>query len=400
MLNQIRRTLGKAIAAIPQQRSRKADRVILVTVVFLCVFGIFMIWSASMYNAKTDSSLRYDEFYYVKKQIMFFLVGFALMMTLSVLNIEILKSLSPWLMILMLGLLLLTAAGSSGEVNGAVRAIRIGGLVIMPAEFTKIAVLCFTAYFCELTASHIKKLDMFAIILLLTAVTFFVIYRQPALTTAAIIAIVIMGMYFVAGGNLLYIFLTGAGAVFLVYKKFIGGSAWRMDRIDAWSDPFSNILEEGWQPANSIMALGSGGLTGRGIGKSIAKLSFLPEPQNDYIFSIIGEEMGFLGCVALILVYLLLIGRLFYLAFNAKTTFSRLFCAGSAILIALQVFLNIGVCTNLLPSTGVSLPFISSGGSSIISFMAVIGIVLNISRNNPLPRFSLILQQLGKLFGT
>ncbi|MBO4359684.1 MAG: FtsW/RodA/SpoVE family cell cycle protein [Eubacteriaceae bacterium] len=383
----IRQTIRKAIIAIPSQRSRRADRGILITVVVLCVFGLFMIWSASMYNAKTDPSLHYDEFYYVKKQLLFFLAGGAVMMFLSVMNIEILKSLSPWLMGLMLVLLLLTASGSSGEVNGAVRAIKIGSLVIMPAEFTKIAVLCFTAYFCELTLSHIKKLDMFAIILALTAVTFYVIYRQPALTTAAIIAIVIMGMYFVAGGNLVYLFLSAAGAAALVYKKFIGGSDWRMDRINAWSDPFTNILDEGWQPANSIMALGSGGLTGRGVAKSIAKLSFLPEPQNDYIFSIIGEEFGFLGCILLMAVYLFLIARLFILAFNSKSTFAKLFCAGSGILFALQVFLNIGVCTNLLPSTGVSLPFISSGGSSLISFMAVIGIVLNISRNNPIPRF-------------
>ncbi|MCR4893183.1 MAG: putative lipid II flippase FtsW [Eubacteriales bacterium] len=395
-MNQIRQTVKKAIVAIPQQRSRKPDRVILYTVILLCVFGIFMIWSSSMYVARMDKATHYDEFYYAEKQLMFFLAGYAVMMVLSVMNIEILKSLSPWLMALMLGILLLTSAGSSQEVNGAVRAFRIGSIVIMPAEFTKIAVLCFTAYFCELTMAHIKKLDMFSMILALTAMTFYIIYRQPALTTAAIIAIVIMGIYFVAGGNLLYIAVSGMGAVALLYYKFIGSNQWRMDRISAWNDPFTDVLNEGWQPANSIMALGSGGLTGRGIGKSIAKLSFLPEPQNDYIFSIIGEEMGFLGCMALIFVYLILISRLFILALNSKTTFSRLFCAGSAILFALQVFLNVGVCTNLLPSTGVSLPFVSYGGSSLLSFMAVIGIVLNISRNNPIPRLNLFRQEAGE----
>ena len=146
-------------------------------------------------------------------------------------------------------------------------------------------------------------------------------------------------------------------------------------------DPWEHLLQTGWQPAQSLMALGSGGIFGVGVGNGRAKLMFLPEPQNDYIFAIIGEELGLIGCTILIIAYGVLIYKLVKLSFAAPDVFSRMLVAGMAVLLSMQVFINVAVVTNMIPSTGITLPFISSGGSSLISMLLCMGVVLNISRN-------------------
>lgn len=373
-------TIGGLFKDMQTPSSRKADGVILLIVVSLCVFGIVMIWSASMYNAKLNDELNYDEFYYAKRQTAFFLAGFAGMWFISLLDADKLKAYSFYFMLAILFMLLITAWGVGMEdVNGAIRSIRIGPIEIMPAEFAKIAVLFFMSYFMELVYRDRRSLRVFIIVMILCAVTFAVIYRQPALTTAAIITALMISIYFLGGGNVVLMVTAIVLAAPVAYFRLLKGS-WRLERLDALADPFSDVLDSGWQPANSIMALGSGGLMGRGPGNSIAKLSFLPEPQNDYIFSIIGEELGFVGCIILTVVYLLLIIRLLQLSIRASSRFGALFTAGTAVLFSMQVALNIAVCTNLIPSTGVSLPFVSYGGSSLLSNMAIVGVVLNISR--------------------
>ncbi len=369
--------LKKAIADIPNQKKKPLDSGILIIVCCLCIFGIIMIWSASMYNAKLSG----DEFAYVKKQAIYFIVGLILMMTFSLLNVNYIKKYSNLFMGFAIALLVVVMLKPDNEsVKGAVRSIQIAGVVIQPAEFTKISVLFFVSYQIERNLGGIRTLKFFVLLCCYAIITGYIIYQQPALSTAFIIVAVIFGMYFIAGGKLLHIILSclsGAGILYI----FISQSSWRQDRVNAFSDPFADLLGSGWQPAQSLMALGSGGIFGQGIGNGRAKLSFLPEPQNDYIFAIIGEELGLVGCVLLIFVYFVLIVRIFKVSLNSSTIFEKMFCGGAAILIAIQVFLNVGVVTNLLPATGIILPFISSGGSSLFTFMIIIGVVLNISRN-------------------
>ena len=374
--------LRKTIADIPNQRKKTFDVGIFIIVCCLCIFGIIMIWSSSMYNAKLSG----DEFAYVKKQLLYFAVGLMLMLFFSVLNTSYLKAYSNFFMAFALLLLFIVMLKPADEsVKGAVRSIELAGIVIQPAEFTKISVLFFMAYQIERRTKEINSFKIFCLTCLYIAVTAYIIYQQPALSTAIIIAVTIIGMYFIAGGNFLYICIVGGMAIAAVYV-FITQNPWRMERIMAFKDPFADLQDSGWQPAQSLMALGSGGIFGQGIGNGRAKLGFLPELQNDYIFSVIGEELGLVGCVALIIVYFILISKILKLAFKAPGVFEKMFCGGAAILLAVQVFLNIGVVTNLLPSTGIILPFISSGGSSLFTFMIIIGVVLNISRNIKTPR--------------
>ncbi|MBR4395571.1 MAG: putative lipid II flippase FtsW [Eubacteriaceae bacterium] len=371
--------LTSLLADIPRQSRKKLDRGILLLVCALCAFGTIMIWSASMYNA--GQSQIGDSLYYVRKQAVFFAAGLILMLTVSVFNYRYLKVFSNLIMVISAVLLVaLMLLPKSEGANGAVRWLRIAGITVQPAELAKIAVMMFMSYHLEKLSYNVSGIQVFGLVLLYCAAVCLLIYAQPALSTAIIVAVIIIGMYFIAGGNILYILsLAGLGgaAVYL----FIRSNEWRMNRFFAFLDPFSDILGEGWQPAQSLMALGSGGLLGKGLGAGSAKFGFLPFSENDYIFAVIGEELGLVGCLALLFTYFLLILRIARIAISAQDAFSRLFCSGMAILFGIQVFLNVAVVTNIMPSTGIILPLVSSGGSSLLTLMIGMGIVLNISRN-------------------
>ncbi len=371
------RNIPDILGDIPKQRKMPMDKGIITMLVFICAFGLIMIWSASMYNAKLEG----NEFYYVGKQLIYLLVGFVLMYIVSLVNFRYIKVYSNLIMGISVALLFIVMLLPESEgVGGAVRWIRIGNLVMQPSELSKLGVLMFMSNQTELRADSIRTLKTFLMLTAFCGILCVLIYSQPALSTAIIVAGLIIGMYFAAGGNLGYMFSL-IGVCGVAVFVMISQNQWRMDRLLAYLDPFSDLLGDGWQPAQSLMALGSGGIFGVGIGNGRAKLNFLPEPQNDYIFAIIGEELGLLGCIALIGAYFVLIFMIIKVAIGAPDTYSRMFCIGMAILLFIQVFLNIAVVTNLIPSTGVVLPFVSSGGSSLITLLFAMGIVLNISRN-------------------
>ncbi len=365
------------ISDIPNQAKKRMDKGVVVLILFLICFGLIMIWSASMYNAKLEG----DEFYYVRKQLIYAVFGFGAMYFVSLIDYKFIRKYANVIMgFTILLLIIVMFLPETQGVNGAVRWINIGGIVIQPSEIAKIAVLLFLAKEIEKRTHQIRNFKGFILLLMFCGFICALIYIQPALSTSVVVAGLIIGMYFIAGGNLLYIFSMAGTAIVAVYL-FITSTEWRMERVLAYLDPWSDLLGSGWQPAQSLMALGSGGIFGVGIGNGRAKLMFLPEPQNDYIFAVIGEELGLLGCIALILIYFLLIFRLIKISMAATDVFSRMVTAGMALLLAIQVFINIAVVTNLIPSTGITLPFISAGGSSLVSLMVSMGIVLNISRN-------------------
>ncbi|MCL1913928.1 MAG: putative lipid II flippase FtsW [Eubacteriaceae bacterium] len=371
-------SIKNIVLEMPNQLKKPMDKGIVVLVLLLSCFGLLMIWSASMYNAKL--AFQNNEFYFVKKQLTFVLLGLGLMWVVSIVNYKHLRRFAGLALGISLILLLAVMLFVNESSHGASRWITIGGVVIQPAELAKVCVLLFVAREIEKRQNMLSSFKGFVILLSFTAVFALLIYQQPALSTAIIVAGLIIGMYFMAGGSMIWIVLMAAMAICVV-ALFIYSSPWRLERVLAFLDPWSDLLGKGWQPAQSLMALGSGGIFGQGIGNGKAKLMFLPEPQNDYIFSIIGEEMGLLGCVVLILVYFLLIFRLIRISLATPDIFGRLLVSGMALLLGMQVFLNIAVVTNLVPPTGVMLPFISYGGSSLVTLMLGIGVCLNVSRN-------------------
>ncbi|MDR2519862.1 MAG: putative lipid II flippase FtsW [Eubacteriaceae bacterium] len=367
--------LADIFREMPLEAKKPMDKGVAFLVALITGFGVLMIWSASMYNAKLSG----NEFYYVEKQLQVAAIGFVAMYVMSLVNYQYLRRFAFPFLALALGLLVVVLF-TAEDVNGAGRWLRIFGFVIQPAELAKAAVMMFVAREIERKMELLPRFSGFLILLSFTGVVAVLIYMQPALSTAIIVAGLIIGMYFMAGGNLLYIALMGVISVSAIVT-FIASSKWRMARILAYQNPWSDLAGKGWQPAQSLMALGSGGIFGQGIGNGKAKLMFLPEPQNDYIFSVIGEELGLIGCVTVILVYFFLVFRLIKIALGTSDVFGRLLASGMGLLIAIQVFLNIAVVTNLIPPTGVMLPFISAGGSSLLTMLFSMGIVLNISRN-------------------
>ena len=378
------RTFGQDIAKtaknVPNQLHKTMDNSIFIIVFMLTCFGLIMIWSASMYNAKLEG----DEFLYVMSQLKYAVIGFTLMWCVSLIDYRFVKKYATLIMgVIVVMLLIVAAAGVT--VNGAGRWLSLGNYVVQPSEFAKIAVIIFLAAFIERRYDLIKEFKSFFMLLVFCGVIGALIAFQPALSTAVVVVALSIAMYFLAGGKLVYITgmvtILGIGIYF-----FIVSTAFRMNRIFAYLDPWEHLLQTGWQPAQSLMALGSGGIFGVGVGNGRAKLMFLPEPQNDYIFAIIGEELGLIGCTILIIAYGVLIYKLVQLSFAAPDVFSRMLVAGMAVLLSMQVFINVAVVTNMIPSTGITLPFISSGGSSLISMLLCMGVVLNISRNKKRPK--------------
>jgi len=359
-----------------RKRKRTMDYWLLLTVIGLTMFGIVSIFSASMYNSGISGS----PFSYFTKQLIYAIVGIILMISISNIDYRRTKHFAPIVLIgviIMLVLVLFIGV----DVNGAKRWINIGIGTIQPSEFTKIALILYLSYSLEKKKELIRTFRYGVIpYILLTVVICGLIALEPNLSTATIIGALIVGMLIIGGMNLKYFIpvaaLGAGGIIFMIIT-----TPWRLTRMLTFLDPWADIQGAGWQICQSLMALGSGGLLGRGFGDGKAKLLFMPEPQNDFIFAHIGEEMGLIFGIILIAVYLFLIWRCVIISLNAPDSFSMLFCAGMAGLLGMQVFINIGVATALLPVTGMPLPFVSAGASSLISLMCGMGVVLNISKH-------------------
>ncbi|MDR1953260.1 MAG: putative lipid II flippase FtsW [Clostridiales Family XIII bacterium] len=363
-----------------QSVSRKShgDFMLFILVLILVVFGVIMVFSASYYG-----TIAADEgpYYYLFRVAFWSALGLAFMLALTFVPYRLYYAFAPLAMIggVLLLLLLFTPLGHT--VGNATRWIKIGPITFMPGEIAKITAIWFVAWFYTKNKQYVRSFTKgFLPIVLLVGVYFVLIYKQPNLSTALIVCGIVLAMFFLAGGRLFHLVgMVGAGAagvVVLILANPEGEHARRLGYLD----PFSDAQGEFYQLVQSLLALGAGGATGVGPGKSVQKALYLPEAQNDFIFAIIGEELGFVGCVALLIVYLLLIWRCTLVTINAPNRFGMLTAAGITIMLALQVILNIAVVTGLIPPTGVTLPFISYGGNAILLFMGSMGIMMNISR--------------------
>lgn len=363
-----------------KRRMQSGDYILVLITLGLVIFGIIMVFSASYYTSINKSGNPYS---YLIKDTVWAMMGLCAMLITASVDYRFYGKISKPIMIISLILLVLLFTPLGVERNNAARWIGVGGITIMPGELAKPAAIIFTSWFLSRDSRLIKSftkgvLPLFA----LCGIYGGLIILQPNLSTAITVCIIIIGIMFAAGLNYIYLGgLVGVGALGICTLIITNPDSHWMKRLTSFMDPFADPLNTGYQVVQSLLALGSGGLFGLGLGKSIQKNLYLPEPQNDFIFAIIGEELGFIGCLILIIAYVILVWRGIHISINAPDLFGTLLAAGISIMIGVQVILNIAVVTSSMPPTGVTLPFVSYGGNALMIFMASIGILLNISRH-------------------
>ena len=378
----LRKRIGSLQKILPTEGG--CDALFLFTVAALAVYGSVMVFSAGYAYA----AFRYDDgLYFVKRQAVWLVIGVAAMLTVSRISTDLLKKHTVKAYIGTLILLVLTLAiGFVG--NGAQRWISIGPITIQPSEIAKLTMTMMLAkYFASNTDSteSRSKRDIFikgtVLPSLIMAIPILLVMLQHHLSCIIILGVIGLLIMVTAGVNLRYIgafCIAGLGGV--SYIAFF--TDYTKDRITVWLDPESYKLTGGWQTLQGLMAIGSGGIFGKGLGKGELKYCYVSEPANDMIFAVLCEELGFVGAVGAMALFALLIWRGFTIALNAENTYARLIGIGISVKIAVQVLLNVAVVTNTIPNTGISLPFFSYGGSSLIMIFAEMGILLSISRKS------------------
>lgn len=339
---------------------------------FLVCFGLLMVYSTSYYVGNRSQG---DSAYFFKRQLVFAVVGFLGMLFVSKIRYQKLKNFSIIFMIVETILLILVPIiGSSG--NGSTRWIKVGGVGFQPSEIAKMVLIIYMAHVCTAKSKELQNL-MDTIKMFLFPVGLIILIAIENLSTAIICFVIVIAIWFVATPNLKHLIIfASAGIALAAAGIFLVG--YRGDRIEAWLHPETS--ENGYQTMQSLYAIGSGGLFGRGLGQSIQKMGFIPEAYNDMVFSVICEELGIIGAVGVIIVFLMLIWRFKFISEGAPDRFGGLLVTGVIAHIAIQVIINISVATNVMPNTGVTLPFVSYGGSSMIFLLMEMGLVLSVSR--------------------
>ncbi len=371
-------------------KGRFFDYSLLIIIMFLIAFGLVMLYSTSSYSAMQNYG---DAAYFLKRQIISTIVGLVVFAAAIMINYHFWYKIK-WLIYvvsLLSVVLVLTPLGHT--VKGARRWLRFGPLSLQPAEIVKVGLIIVLAAFVSYSGSKMRKLKNNLIYCLIAVIAAGV---TGIITNNLSTAIIIMGIAYIMLliGNskpwwLVCATIVGiiAVAVFLIW--FFGNvetaSHFRFKRLLAWREPEKYASGVGFQTLQALYALGSGGFFGKGLGQSMQKLGFIPEAQNDMVFSVICEELGLFGGICLIILFILMIWRFMVIANNAPDLFGSMLVVGVMAHISLQVVLNIAVVTNVIPNTGVTLPFISYGGSSVMFLLAEMGIVLNVSRQIQVP---------------
>lgn len=354
-----------------------ADALLGGVVVALVVFGVVMVYSASAvlaYQRHDDGS------HFLIRQGIYAAVALPLTLGLARLDYHRLRPLTYPMLLAAAGMMLATTLGFGSSAGGAARWIAVGPVHIQPAEVTKLALIAWLAYSLSKKSERIRTFSIgFLPHVVVAGVLMLLCMRQPDFGSAVMLALLTFVMLFAAGARVGY--MLGAGLLAApVAWHLVAGSEYRMRRITAFLSPFEHRSNEGYQVAESLISLGSGGLTGVGIGDSHQKLFFLPEAHTDFIGAIIGEELGFLGLCALVIAYGVLLWRGMRAAYDAVDDYGVYLATGVTTFLGLQAFTNLAVAVGLLPTKGLVLPFVSYGGSALLVNCAAIGIVLNVSR--------------------
>ncbi len=357
------------------------DNITFFTVLTLVLFGVVMIFSSSYYAAATSSKWGNDMFYFIVKQSLAVGLGFIAMLVMSAINYERLKGLPIFLGYLVSNALLIYVKFFGQVINGARRWIRIPVFgSFQPSELAKIMVILLLAYYISEDKNRVRTPQGLAVCAAIALLPCTLVFWGNNLSTAIIIAAIAFCMVFVSSPYFLpFIGLAGAAVAALVaYLTLSDG--FRSERFAVWKNPFIDPQDRGYQTIQSLYAVASGGLFGLGLGKSHQKLIFMPEPFNDFIFAVVCEELGFFGATILLILFVVLIWRGVVISMKAKDLFGSLIALGITVMIAVQVIINVAVVTNTIPNTGIPMPFISYGGTSIVFVMAGMGVLLNISR--------------------
>lgn len=376
--------IREAIYKLFPQTNGRYDVFFTIVVILLAIYGSIMVFSAGYAYA----DFRYgDGLYFVKRQTVWLLFGVIAMLSVSRIDISVLKKHTVKVYVATLCLLVLTLLiGFVG--NGAQRWISIGPITIQPSEIAKLSMTMMLAkYFSENESALLRKdrksvfINGTLIPAIIIALPVFLVMLQHHLSCIIILGVIGLLMIVSSGANLKYI---GAfcilGILGVTYIAFF--TEYTKDRITVWMDPESYKLTGGWQTLQGLMAIGSGGIFGKGLGNGELKYCYVSEPANDMIFAILCEELGFIGATTALLLFCILVYRGFIIALNNEDTYARLLVIGICIKIAVQVLLNVAVVTNTIPNTGISLPFFSYGGSSLIMIFAEMGIILSSSRKS------------------
>lgn len=362
------------------------DYSLLFIIIFLLGFGLVMLYSTSAYTSQLKFG---SSTYYLYKQIFSSALGLVGLAMVSMLDYHLCQKFAVLIYLASLGIVFLVKSPLGIELNGASRWVAIGPLSFQPAEFVKVGVIIFFAFVLEKNIRKIKNVGTAAYILLFAfvpAAEIFIITDN--LSSAVIILGIGFVMEFVASPNYKEYILAIAlgmlcvlGIIYYIKNADLSSmDSFRADRIIAWLDPEKASSDIGFQVVQGLYAIGSGGLFGKGLGKSIQKLGFVPEAQNDMIYTIICEELGVIGGIAVILLFVFMIWRFMIIANNASDLFGSMLVVGIMAHISIQVIFNIAVVTGVFPNTGVTLPFISYGGTSILFLLGEMGLALSVSK--------------------
>lgn len=354
-----------------KRQEGQIDVILLVLVLILVVFGLVMLFSASEYNGRVRFS---DSAYYFKKQLFATALGLMAMYFVSQMDYHILAKMAP--ASYFLSIVLSTAVLLVGqEINGSKRWLNLGPLSFQPSEFAKVAVILFLGWQIEKSRKSTGNI-LFMCRTMATLLPIVGLVGSNNLSTAVIILGIGVVLIFVS--NPRYLPFVGIGAAgFGFVAVFLAAESYRLERLAIWRNP--EKYEKGFQTIQGLYAIGSGGLFGRGLGSSIQKLGFVPEAQNDMIFSVICEELGLFGASLLIFVFMLLLWRLCVISTHSRDLLGALLTAGIMAHMAVQVILNIAVVTNTIPNTGITLPFVSYGGTSVVFLLGEMGLALSVS---------------------
>lgn len=360
---------------------------IFAAVILLLSLGTIMVFSSSYYFSVKEVG---NSFSIIKPQLLYMLISIIVLAVTMNFDYHKWGKISPILLMGSIGLLILVLIPGVGQVrNGAQRWLGVGTKTFQPSELAKLSLIMFMSFSLSKRRDVLKSFTkgLLPYLILIVFICGLVVI-EPHLSGTIIIAMTGFIILFCAGAKISH-FVALAIPVVVAVVGAVLVAPYRFDRVKAWLDPF-NIeykMNESWQIVNSLLAIGSGGIFGRGLGKSMQKYLYIPEPYNDYIFSVLAEELGFLGSAVVLILFLVFIWRGIKVAMNAPDVFGSLMAIGITSLIGVQALFNVAVVTNSIPSTGISLPFFSAGGTSLIFLMFGVGILLNISRYSNYERF-------------
>ncbi|MBI4642594.1 MAG: putative lipid II flippase FtsW [Deltaproteobacteria bacterium] len=361
----------------PESGSRSYDHLILISALTLLGLGLTMVFNASTVMAQAQYQ---DPYYFIKRQALYALLGIGVLFLGRTVDYHRYQRLAyPFLFLSLICLVLVFIPGIGGKVRGAARWLKLGPFTLQPSEFAKLAVALFLAY--SLTKKQ-EKMKFFSIgflpHMMVAGVFIILVGLEPDFGTAITIAAIVFTMLFIGGTRLTHIMLALGSGVGLAVIMVLRDPK-KMGRVFSYLDPWKYGQDVGYQLKQSLLAIGSGGLWGMGPGQSRAKLFYLPDAHTDFIISIFSEETGFLGVMLVLILFGVLVYRGFLLSFRAPDSFGSYLALGLTLLIGLPAVINLGVVSGIFPTKGLSLPFLSYGGSSLLANLLAVGILLNIS---------------------